>query len=183
MPPVPKDGRSVRHRRRIVVAFDGTENQFGPNSSHVVEVYSRITESDDQLAYYTSGIGTFVKPTSYWKRIRKWIKNQWESMVGSNFKSNILAGYRFLSDEYETGDQIFLLGFSRGAYQARVLAAMITKIGLLRTGNNEQIPFAYEIYKDEKTSIERQILSGPTTDANEFKKAFCCDANIHFVGV
>ncbi|KAN0129054.1 Uncharacterized alpha/beta hydrolase domain (DUF2235) domain containing protein [Lactarius tabidus] len=170
---------SNNRRRRLVVAFDGTENEFGPESSHVVEFYSRIVKSGDQLSYYTSGIGTFVPPSSRARRPRMWIKNKWASMTARHFKSNILSGYRFLSDKYEIGDQIFLLGFSRGAYQARVLAAMIAKI-----------PFAFKMYTDPESSKAIPIVSKhpglqgeTTTSAKEFKKAFCYDVNIHFVGV
>jgi len=49
-----KEPKSDCLRRRLVVAFDGTQNQFGPESSHVVEFYSRIAKSGDQLSYYTS---------------------------------------------------------------------------------------------------------------------------------
>ncbi|KAJ7651387.1 hypothetical protein FB45DRAFT_859938 [Roridomyces roridus] len=82
-----------------------------------------------------------------------------------NFKSNILAGYQWLSENYELGDRIFLLGipsrwraicrpdvyvsgYSRRAYQ----------VGLLRTGNRKQIPFALDIYRDEESYVERQTL-------------------------
>ena len=53
-----------------------------PQSSHVVEFYSRIEKSGDQLSYYTSGIGTFVKPSSVARRPRVWFKNKWASMIG-----------------------------------------------------------------------------------------------------
>ena len=144
-----------------------------------------------------------------------WYAERRSVLLPSNFQSNLLSGYRFLSDKYEKGDQIFLLGksflhwrsehwrdwlwfqtfsgFSRGAYQARVLAAMITKVllpvhwsfsevfisvqvGLLRTGNNEQIPLwdadlfhlrlsprqplinsAFKMYKDPKASVDGPI--------------------------
>ena len=84
--------------RRLVVAFDGTENQFGPQvrknssrrmqfitlrvqSSHVVEFYSRIVRSGDQQAYYTSGIGTFVQSSSILRRPRRFIKHKWASLT------------------------------------------------------------------------------------------------------
>ena len=92
---------SNNRRRRLGVAFDGTENQFGPEvrenlmmstlrmwiielqhqSSHVVEFYSRIVKTGDQLSYYTSGIGTFVPTSSRARRPRMWIKNKWASMM------------------------------------------------------------------------------------------------------
>ncbi|KAI9431362.1 hypothetical protein BJY52DRAFT_1109038, partial [Lactarius psammicola] len=109
-----------------------------------------------------------------------------------SYQSNLLSGYQFLSERYEKGDQIFLIGFSQGAYQARVLAVMITKVGLLCSGNNGQIPFAFKMYMDPESSKEigknRQVLPGrpelgTMTFAKEYKKAFCHDVNIHFVGV
>ena len=90
------------HQRRLVVAFDGTQNEFGTQvrenlmmpplrmwiitlqhqSSHVVEFYSRIAKTSDQLSYYTSGIGTFVPTSSRARRPHMWIKNKWASMLG-----------------------------------------------------------------------------------------------------
>ncbi|KAF8259566.1 hypothetical protein EI94DRAFT_1010573 [Lactarius quietus] len=109
------DGR--RSGRRLVVAFDGTQNQFGPESRCGILLSYR--EEGDQLSYYTSGVGTFVKPSSSMRHLRMRIKNKWAAALALNFKSNLLSGYRFLSDKYERGDQIFLPGFSRGAYQVR----------------------------------------------------------------
>ncbi|KAF8259578.1 hypothetical protein EI94DRAFT_1887128 [Lactarius quietus] len=169
-----------RRPRRLVVAFDGTENPFGILSSHVLEFHSRIVQNDNQMSYYNSGIGTLVKPSSFTRLLPMWIKSKWAAAMAPNFNfdSNLLSGYRFLSEKYQTGDQIFLVGesflhwqrFSRGAYQARVLAAMITRVGLLRAGSDELIPFGEP--------------DGPkTTFAEEFKRAFCNNVNIHFVGV
>jgi hypothetical protein len=50
-------------------------------SSHVVEFYSRIAKSGDQLSYYTSGVGTFVKPSSHMRHMRMRIKNKWAAAV------------------------------------------------------------------------------------------------------
>ncbi|KAF8259574.1 hypothetical protein EI94DRAFT_1904090 [Lactarius quietus] len=179
---------SVAGGRRLVVAFDGTENQFGLLSSHVLEFHSRIVQNDDQISHYNSGIGTFVKPSSFTRLLPVWIKNKWAAAVAPNFNfdSNLLSGYRFLSEKYQKGDRIFLVGesflhrqrFSRGAYQARVLAAMIARVGLLRAGSDELIPFCYT--NGQKSGEP----DGPkTTIAEEFKEAFCNDVKIHFVGV
>ena len=50
-------------------------------SSHVVEFYSRIVKSSDQLSYYTSGVGTFVKPSSSMRHMRMRVKNKWAAAV------------------------------------------------------------------------------------------------------
>ena len=95
------NSESHGRRRRLVVAFDGTQNQFGrevckystktsrgtqfmerDQSSNVVEFYSRIVKSGDQLSYYNSGVGTFVKPSSSMRHMRMWIKNQRAAALG-----------------------------------------------------------------------------------------------------
>ena len=52
-----------------------------------------------------------------------------------------MGGYKFLMRYYRYGDEIYLFGFSRGAYTARFLAEMIDHIGLLSQGNEELIRF------------------------------------------
>ncbi|KAG8723252.1 hypothetical protein FRC12_024513 [Ceratobasidium sp. 428] len=95
-------------------------------------------------------------------------------MIAWNFDQVIVGAYRWLADNYEPGDQIWLFGFSRGAYQVRTLAGMIETVGLIHPGNQEQIPFAWAIYSgDEDSSVKLK-----------FKEAFCRKkVDLHFVGV
>lgn len=39
-----------------------------------------------------------------------------------------MDGYKFLMQNYRTGDKICIFGFSRGAYTARALAGMLHKV-------------------------------------------------------
>ncbi|KAK7442728.1 hypothetical protein VKT23_015975 [Stygiomarasmius scandens] len=80
--------------------------------------------------------------------------------IAWNFKKIVLSAYEWLSENYQDGDRIFFFGFSRGAYQVRVLAGMIEKVGLLHKGNKDQIPFAYELY------LATTQIKGPTSDKN-----------------
>lgn len=73
------------------------------------------------------------------------------------------------------GDHIVITGFSRGAYTARALAGFVHKIGLISTGNEELLPFAYKLYA--RTDKEGEAL------AAGFKAAFGRDVAIDFVGV
>ncbi|KAJ6570941.1 hypothetical protein DFH09DRAFT_1153410, partial [Mycena vulgaris] len=100
--------------------------------------------------------------------------------IAINFKDIILKAYRWLSQTYLPGDKIFIFGFSRGAYQVRTLAAMIEKVGLVDSGNEEMIPFAYEIYTERhkgKVSDEAEEI------ATHFKNTFSRDVRIHFAGL
>jgi uncharacterized protein (DUF2235 family) len=65
-------------------------------------------------------------------------------VLGAGIIMRIVRGYTFISRHYEPGDEIHILGFSRGAYTARALAGMITKVGLLN-------PAVYDV-KDKETA-------------------------------
>jgi len=86
---------------------------------------------------------------------------------------HVQDGYLFLMQNYAVGDRIHLFGFSRGAYTARALAGMLTKIGLLPKDNIEQVPFAYKLFKTSKNE----------TLAEGFKATFCRAVTIDFLGV
>ncbi|KDR70482.1 hypothetical protein GALMADRAFT_76143, partial [Galerina marginata CBS 339.88] len=185
--------------RNLVVCIDGTANQFGEKVSllnvntNVIELYNLILKEveDNQRTWYNSGIGTYARPS--WKSLRYYgqvVYHLVDLAIAWGFEQTVLAAYRWLSDNYERGDCIFLFGFSRGAYQVRVLSAMIDKVGLIYKGNEMQIPFAYELYRDPKSdelsgSSGVHTVGSPdmTSSAERFKKAFSYkDVRVHFVG-
>ncbi|KZP18216.1 hypothetical protein FIBSPDRAFT_829474 [Athelia psychrophila] len=164
--------------RNLVINLDGTSNQYGPKNTNVVELYSHIAVSKHQLKYYNSGIGTSAQPS--WKSLSYYMQsmgNMIDLAIAWNFEKVLLGAYRWLSEHYQPGDRIFLFGFSRGAFQVRALAGMIEKVGLLYEGNEEQIPFAFELYAG---------VYGPEREkaAKHFKETFSVkDVRVHFVGV
>ncbi|KAF8960786.1 hypothetical protein BDZ97DRAFT_1831829 [Flammula alnicola] len=91
-----------------------------------------------------------------------------------------MGAYRWLSDNYKENDRIYLFGFSRGAYQVRALAGMIQRVGLIHKGNEEQIPFAYELYATRTSDP----ATPPNDLATRFKVTFSREkVHVHFVGV
>ncbi|KAL0059017.1 hypothetical protein AAF712_014255, partial [Marasmius tenuissimus] len=162
--------------RNLVVCIDGTSKKFGEKNSNVVELYSRLVKDDSQLTYYNSGIGTYPQPSlaslSFYTR---GAANIFDMAFARWLKKRIMEAYRWLSENYRKGDRIFLFGFSRGAYQVRVLSAMIEKIGLIHRGNDYQIPFAYELYSKCTGDTQTEL-------ASRFKKTFSRDVKVHFVG-
>ncbi|KAF9559144.1 WD40 repeat-like protein [Agrocybe pediades] len=179
--------------RNLVVNLDGTGNQFGDKNTNVVELYSLIDKGEDsnQLSLYYSGIGTYARPSwtsfSYYKQV---IYHKIDLAIAWEFEKTIMGAYSWLSDNYRDGDRIFLLGFSRGAFQVRALSAMIDKVGLLYKGNNTQIPFAYELYADPLSGLDQVNAVGTSgrhaekmSKADRFKSAFCHrNVKVHFVG-
>ncbi|KIM35805.1 hypothetical protein M413DRAFT_32263 [Hebeloma cylindrosporum] len=179
--------------RNLIVCIDGTANQFGDKNTNVIELYNLILKEDEhrQRTWYNSGIGTYARPS--WKSFafyQQLISHKIDLAIAWNFEKTILAAYRWLSDNYRSGDCIYLFGFSRGAYQVRVLSAMIDKVGLIYKGNESQIPFAYELYSDPKSHLHKAAQVGLSqgqektmTMAERFKKAFSYkDVTVHFVG-
>ncbi|PPQ70201.1 hypothetical protein CVT25_011552 [Psilocybe cyanescens] len=179
--------------RNLIVCIDGTDNQFGDKArfldknTNVIELYNLILKGKDfnQRTWYNSGIGTYVRPS--WAAVGDFLFHKIDSAIAWNFERTILGAYRWLSDNYEPGDCIFLFGFSRGAFQVRVLSAMIHRVGLIYKGNEMQIPFAYELYKnsDRKTKATGIGSSDTksTTSADRFKRAFSYEGvKVHFVG-
>lgn len=89
-----------------------------------------------QVVYYDTGVGTGL--------------GLYDKFIGGGFgvglSYNILDCYRFLADNYDDGDDIFLFGFSRGAFTVRSLTGMLHRCGLLTKDDAYYIPEAYEHY-------------------------------------
>jgi uncharacterized protein (DUF2235 family) len=73
---------------------------------------------------------------------------------------------------YQPSDNIFIFGFSRGAYAGRVLVAMLNRVGLLTAGNEELIPFAWKQYRTDDPKI-----------VGKFQKTFSRSVKVRFIGV
>ncbi|KAG1769146.1 hypothetical protein EV702DRAFT_978986, partial [Suillus placidus] len=84
-------------------------------NTNIVELYSHMVKNDKQLTYYNSGVGTYAKGHT---DLKKQVSSVFDLALAFNISHTIMDAYRWLSDEYHTGDKIFLFGkFSRGAYQ------------------------------------------------------------------
>src|ERR1700722_8488940 len=120
--------------KKLVVCCDGTGNQVSEAISNVLKFYRTLRKTDKagplQLIYYDPGIGTLALPDP-WTRFRQDAINALSLATGYGLNDRVLAAYRFLITHYEEGDDIYLFGFSRGAYTVRVLAALLHRIGVL----------------------------------------------------
>lgn len=164
-------GEYERKNRSIIICLDGTGDQFDDDNSNIVHLVSCLKKADPtQLTYYQSGIGTYDGGG-----MTNGVNAALDMAVGSGLGVHVRDAYKFLMQNYHQGDKISLFGFSRGAYTARCLAGMVHKVGVLPAHNVAQIPFAYRYYKDD--SVKGWKMS------EDFKRTFCKDVNIHFIGV
>lgn len=120
--------------RNIVICCDGTGNEISENISNVLKLYRclRKTEKTEprQLVFYDPGVGTLARPNP-WRKLSQDFTAILGLATGYGLDDKVLASYQFLVHNYREGDQIYLFGFSRGAYTVRVLAGLIHKVGLI----------------------------------------------------
>lgn len=159
--------------KNIVVCCDGTSNEYGSRNTNVVKLFSVLTrDTHSQVALYDPGVGTLTGPALITKpvRIARWVVGL---AFGYGIMDNIRDAYRYIMQVYEPGDRIYLFGFSRGAYTARAVAALINKCGLLMPHNESLIPYAMKMFKH---NFERGLWEG-------FRDTFAQKVPVHFLGL
>jgi uncharacterized protein (DUF2235 family) len=144
--------------KRLVVCCDGTwQNLTSPCPSNVVKLAQSVKpiahDGVTQVIFYDEGIGTEgLKILG--------------GATGLGIDKNIEDCYRFLSLNYVDGDEIYLFGFSRGAYTVRSLAGMIYCSGLLDRPHVTKAHEAYELYRNrgvkprDKVAVEYRETYG-----------------------
>lgn len=130
--------------KRLVVCCDGTWNTPEMESpTNVVRLARAVLPRDAnrvlQIVYYDEGVGTQGP-----------IDKLVGGAMGAGLDFNVRQAYRFLASNYEQDDEIYLFGFSRGAYTVRSLAGMIGFAGMLGRHQLTSVHDAYELYRDEK---------------------------------
>ncbi|KAL8771930.1 MAG: hypothetical protein Q9194_004756 [Teloschistes cf. exilis] len=153
--------------KRLIVACDGTwmnsDNGFERDSylpwdhNGHLQVPSNVTricralrpmsaDGRAQIIYYQAGVGTE----------ESWIDQIYGGGTGAGLSENIREAYAFIAANYQPGDEIFLIGFSRGAFTARSIAAMISSVGLLTV---EGMVEFYAVFKDWEHQAEPKYES------------------------
>ena len=117
--------------KNIIFLSDGTRNNSKDQTN--VWVTSQKLTTNNQVILYDKGVGT---------HFGNFIRG---AMWANGIKENILDGFKFISENYEQGDRIYLFGFSRGAYTVRSLASMISLCGL---APKNATPNTYEAFFD-----------------------------------
>jgi uncharacterized protein (DUF2235 family) len=136
--------------KNIVVCCDGTGNEISENISNVLKLYRVLRKTGKtqphQVVFYDPGVGTLARPDP-WTKLKQDAVAVLGLATGYGLDDNVLAAYEFLINQYEDGDEIYLFGFSRGAYTVRVLAGLVHRIGLLSPNQRNLAGAALTAYK------------------------------------
>lgn len=173
--------------KNIVICCDGTGNKFGKYNTNVVKMCEVLDRTrQDQVVYYDPGVGTMGDQRAITK-LRKGLTRMLGAAIGFGIRDDIAQAYDFLAGHHQDGDKIFVFGFSRGAYTARALAALVHMYGLTAGGLANLTPYIVGMHADDDRSVFpwRALSSSPNRwrTANSFKKIFGRKVAIHFLGV
>lgn len=158
--------------RRLVLCLDGTWNTY-KDQTNVSRLHALVPNLPDagagdqvQIKYYDEGVGT-----NAYDRIRG-------GMFGLGLGKNIRQAYAWLVRNYREDTELFIFGFSRGAYTARSLAGLIGRCGIAHAPSGPDperlAERAYAIYRSSQHDNE---------EAQRFRKTEAQEVRIHFLGV
>ncbi len=142
----PRSHRKVINLKRLVFCFDGTWNQLSsPNPTNVVIVAQSVvpdSKTGTQIIHYDSGVGTGAD-------------DRWTGgLFGEGLIDKLVDAYTFLVFNYKPGDELFIFGFSRGAFTARAFVGFLRNLGIVQRKHAVRIADAARLYK------ARMVASG-----------------------
>lgn len=152
-PPIPK--------KRLALFFDGTWNKPEDNTNvwrFRLMLSPQGNEGLAQESFYDEGIGTH------------WYDELSGGAFGRGLSANVRTAYRWLMEHYDHGDEVYLFGFSRGAFTARSLAGLIARCGILKPDAQMSFEQLFERYQkgDDVLPIYRLRFLKRTGKKKEF---------------
>jgi len=184
--------------KRIAICFDGTGNRSDAEWPTNVVLMSRAIAhrgwgEATQLVMYHPGVGS-GRGTN---RIARAVDRVLGGALAFGLRDVIEEAYRGLIFAYEPGDEIYLFGFSRGAFTARIFAGLLRSCGIGARRNLRMIPEAISrhlskrtgTHPDDPSSVafrERfapDMVTGNTAREQELLRAGAIRLTIRYVGL
>jgi uncharacterized protein (DUF2235 family) len=152
----------------MVVLFDGTWNtrEDRTNVARMAEAIASVgLDGVPQEKWYDPGAGT-----NWYDRIRG-------GAFGYGVSRNIREGYRWVGEHWvQDESELFVFGFSRGAYTARSLVGLIRKCGVLKHPTDDLTERAYALYRNKD-------LHPDSAETSAFRAAYSHEVRVKFIGV
>ncbi len=157
--------------KRIVICCDGTwqsaDQPYQTNVSKICELIAPVDPNElHQKVSYDPGVGTDGGL----------LNRFFGGFSGKGLEQNTQEAYLQLVHNFEEGDEIFLFGFSRGAYTIRSTVGLIRKAGLLRPEHADKVREAYRLYRKRRGDAD-------TPEATEFRRTYSREIEIKFLGL
>ena len=172
----PNFAGAEQKQKRLALFLDGTWNSVDSNTNvwrMRALAAAKSADGKPQLVYYEVGVNGFLG-----------------GVFGQGLDDNIRLAYDWLIENYNDGDEIFIFGFSRGAYTARSLAGLIAIDGILKAGAPIGVTELFDRYKkgnEESIWKLKEIeASGDTNKLTEQEKwllKYSQPATVKVIGV
>ena len=166
--------------RQLILGLDGTWNtpdqqdrdrQCPSNVVKLLRAMDTHNSGVEQIKYYDAGVGT-----------DGFVDKLWGGVAGRGLFGNMRQAYVWLLENYRLGDQLFMFGFSRGAFAVRSLVAMLDLCGIPK-----RVDYSYDFMDvaAEAARIYREpIKTHQKRMAREFRNKFhALDATVTMLGV
>lgn len=160
--------------KRIIICSGGTWNRpekLNKKSypTNVLKFARGIASKDDngtvQVVFYDWGIGSYHDSVQ-------------GGTFGKGLEKNVMDGYRFIMHNYEPGDEIYLFGFSRGAYTVRSLCGFLNNCHILKNENSHMVEEAFALYKNPN-----HLPSGTYSTNWKLANSISDSGQVAFIGV
>lgn len=145
--------------KRLIFCFDGTWNNLDAGNITNVGITAqslapRSTDGAAQVIYYDEGVGNARRDANV---LVKTIERFGGGLFGHGLLANLAEAYKFLIFNYQPGDQIFIFGFSRGAFSARSFTGLLHACGVLRRSHAERISEAIGNYVNLNPGVPEDV--------------------------
>ncbi|KAF4629330.1 hypothetical protein G7Y89_g8814 [Cudoniella acicularis] len=160
------EGNSKRNFKRLIVCCDGTWNSADSGAEGVpsnVALLSRMlakvgttqvrTEKGMETVEIDQYFHAFLFKTTFRSNFR-----QDRTGTGAGVEDHVIQAYHFIATNYNVNDEVFLFGFSRGAYTARAVGGLLTQMGLLDTVDLVHFNRLYRCFQEGRTSETKREL-------------------------
>lgn len=147
--------------KRIVICMDGTWQSLNQEQLTNIGVIARSighkeTRLDGsfvhQTVIYTQGVGSSLgalAPRSFFQKASSSFNRLAGGAFGEGLEDGILDTYLRLAFDYEAGDEIYIFGFSRGAFAARRLSGLINTAGIVSRRFTHKARDAFRLYYEK----------------------------------
>lgn len=171
--------------KRIVVCMDGTWQSLNQDDLTNIGIISRSiahkeTRADgsqiEQIVFYTLGVGSSLSALSD-QSLLSGLQTSLNRTIGGAFGEGledlILDTYLRIAFNYEAGDEIFIFGFSRGAFAARRLSGFINAAGIVSRRHIHMAREGFRIYYSRPPRTASQAKKQEYEErASEFRKVY-----------
>lgn len=128
---------------KIAIFFDGTHNDIA-SDTNIKRLHSLVSLQDKRniSSVYIEGVGTGTDVIG--------------AGTGFGMERRVRIGYEFILNHYRTGDEIYIFGFSRGAYAARILTSILYNTGIVAKSGMPASEVASVVYDEFKYPIPEE---------------------------